>query len=84
MGGPSAGHRYYETLCMQSVNQAIGRVIRHREDYAAIVLLDARYGRPAVVEALPGWIRDRLAHCPHFPDALSRIVQFFRTKRVSS
>lgn len=33
---------YLENLCMKSVNQSIGRVIRHKGDFAAIVLCDAR------------------------------------------
>uniref|UniRef100_A0A1I7YSE8 Helicase ATP-binding domain-containing protein n=1 Tax=Steinernema glaseri TaxID=37863 RepID=A0A1I7YSE8_9BILA len=37
---PGAGSEHYEACCMHSVNQAIGRAIRHRNDYAAIVLLD--------------------------------------------
>jgi chromosome transmission fidelity protein 1 len=34
--------QYLENLCMKAVNQSIGRVIRHRGDYAAIVLVDCR------------------------------------------
>lgn len=42
-GGASAGRQYMEDLCMKAVNQCIGRVIRHRGDWAAIVLADARW-----------------------------------------
>ncbi len=35
---PAAGQRYYEDLCMKSVNQCIGRVIRHQRDWAAVLL----------------------------------------------
>lgn len=33
----------YAAQAWRAVNQAIGRVIRHRWDYAAIVLLDERF-----------------------------------------
>lgn len=33
-------NEYLENMSMKSVNQAIGRAIRHKDDYAAIVLLD--------------------------------------------
>lgn len=42
-GEPSPGRQYYEDLCMKAVNQCVGRVIRHRNDWAAILLADARY-----------------------------------------
>uniref|UniRef100_A0A1I8AK90 DNA 5'-3' helicase n=1 Tax=Steinernema glaseri TaxID=37863 RepID=A0A1I8AK90_9BILA len=78
---PGAGSEHYEACCMHSVNQAIGRAIRHRNDYAAIVLLDARYGQPKIREALPKWISGRLTHCTTFPQALQKIVGFFRDKK---
>ncbi len=37
------GRRYYEALCMRSVNQSVGRAIRHVGDYAAILFCDRRY-----------------------------------------
>ena len=39
----SAGRQYYEDLCLKAVNQCIGRVVRHRGDWAAIVLADMRW-----------------------------------------
>ncbi len=39
----SPGREYFEDLCMKAVNQCIGRVIRHRDDWAAIVLADVRW-----------------------------------------
>lgn len=37
------GRDYYEDLCFKAVNQCVGRVVRHKGDYAAVVLLDARW-----------------------------------------
>jgi chromosome transmission fidelity protein 1 len=42
---------------MRSVNQAIGRVIRHKNDWASILLFDARYNDARIQTKLPGWIR---------------------------
>jgi chromosome transmission fidelity protein 1 len=62
-GRPGVGGReYYDNLCMNAVNQCVGRVIRHREDFAAVVLADARYAQqrasgPPPVQKLPKWIQ---------------------------
>lgn len=56
----SAGRDYYENACMRAVNQCIGRAIRHRNDYAAIVMVDRRYSRPHIQGKLPAWIRQSL------------------------
>ncbi|KAJ2809540.1 ATP-dependent DNA helicase chl1 [Coemansia guatemalensis] len=53
--GPRA-RELYESLCMRAVNQSIGRAIRHRSDYAAIVFLDARYAEKRLAAKLPAWI----------------------------
>lgn len=79
--GAGAGGRYYKSLCMQSVNQAIGRVIRHRNDHAAIILMDTRYANADINGALPEWIRDRLTHCSKFPESIQKILAFFRNYR---
>lgn len=47
LSNPSAGQAYYEDLCMNAVNQCIGRVIRHANDWAAILLADARWAAPS-------------------------------------
>ena len=40
--GKVLAREYYENACMRAVNQSIGRAIRHKGDWAAIVLLEAR------------------------------------------
>jgi chromosome transmission fidelity protein 1 len=52
-----ASRDFYENACMRAVNQSIGRAIRHRGDYAAIVLLDRRFGSDRIRGKLPGWIQ---------------------------
>jgi chromosome transmission fidelity protein 1 len=42
-GDTLTGKKYYHALCMRSLGQAIGRSIRHANDFAAILLVDARY-----------------------------------------
>ncbi|KAJ4286195.1 ATP-dependent DNA helicase chl1 [Collariella sp. IMI 366227] len=44
-----AARSFYENACLRAVNQSIGRAIRHRNDYAAVVLVDRRL-LPQLVE----------------------------------
>jgi chromosome transmission fidelity protein 1 len=53
----TSGRAYYENLCMRAVNQCIGRSIRHRNDYAGILLVDHRYGKENIRKQLPGWLQ---------------------------
>ncbi|KAI9219588.1 helicase C-terminal domain-containing protein [Blastocladiella britannica] len=57
-----ASREHYENLCMRAVNQAIGRAIRHRGDYSAMLLLDVRYEERADVrDKLPEWLSQSMA-----------------------
>ncbi|EEQ35419.1 ATP-dependent DNA helicase chl1 [Microsporum canis] len=58
--GKQASRAYYENTCMRTVNQCIGRAIRHKEDYAAILMIDKRYQTERIQGKLPGWIRGSL------------------------
>ncbi|XP_032893656.1 ATP-dependent DNA helicase DDX11 [Amblyraja radiata] len=79
--GKSPGKVLLENLCMKAVNQSIGRVIRHREDYANIVLLDHRYTQPRILGKLPSWIRGRTRTEASFGPALAAIGKFFKDRK---
>lgn len=55
-----AARDFYENACMRAVNQSIGRAIRHRGDYAAIILVDQRFAAERIRGKLPGWIREAM------------------------
>ncbi|KAF9974566.1 DEAD H (Asp-Glu-Ala-Asp His) box helicase 11 [Actinomortierella ambigua] len=80
----TAGSEYYENLCMRAVNQSIGRAIRHRGDYAVIVLLDKRYGQPRIQKKLPGWIGESLEGCEAFGQVVGKVHRFFKAKQSPS
>lgn len=75
---PDARRRseYLENACMTIVNQAIGRAIRHRSDYAAIILCDRRYARPGTEAKLPKFVRQSLLRDRTF-DSNHRNVKLF-------
>ncbi|KAL3256382.1 hypothetical protein ABHI18_007609 [Aspergillus niger] len=69
LAAKAAGRDFYENSCMRAVNQCIGRAIRHRNDYAAIVLVDRRYEKPGIQAKLPAWIKQSMYTRPHPPIA---------------
>ncbi|PON30826.1 chromosome transmission fidelity protein 1 [Trichoderma gamsii] len=78
-----AARDFYENACMRAVNQSIGRAIRHRGDYAAIILVDRRYGTDRIRGKLPGWIRDGLEKDSHekgISALMGALGGFFRKK----
>jgi chromosome transmission fidelity protein 1 len=80
-----AGREFYENACMRAVNQSVGRAIRHREDYAAILMVDKRFGNERVKGKLPGWISDGLvegAGEKGFGPLMGALGSFFRSKKV--
>ncbi|KAK1986075.1 DNA repair helicase [Colletotrichum cereale] len=80
-----AARDFYENACMRAVNQSIGRAIRHQGDYAAIVLVDRRYGTDRIRGKLPGWIRGGLngdSHEKGLPQLMGALSGFFRSKRT--
>ena len=79
-----AARDFYENACMRAVNQSIGRAIRHRNDYAAIVLVDRRFGTERIKAKLPGWIRGGIVEGSEgrgLQGLMGTLNGFFRGKR---
>ena len=47
---------WYTTDAMRAVNQAVGRIVRHKRDFGCVFLLDARFADPKVQKLLPSWV----------------------------
>ena len=83
------GRDYYESMCKRALNQSIGRVIRHRGDYAAVVLADARYqraceGAGSALDGIPQWMRPRFRAARPFGEVVRSLGQFFKGFRGSA
>ena len=81
-----ASRDFYENACMRAVNQSIGRAIRHKGDYAAIVLVDRRYDTERIKAKLPGWIREGMGERSHersLGGLMGSLGGFFRTKKLT-
>ena len=75
---------FYENACLRAVNQSIGRAIRHKADYAAIVLIDRRFETERIRSKLPGWIKGRLvpsAETKGLQGLMGCLNMFFKDKK---
>lgn len=62
-----SGQEWYTLDAVRAVNQAIGRVIRHKDDYGAILLCDVRF--MGNQKNISSWIKNEL-HSRQQLDAL--------------
>lgn len=56
-----SGEEWYNLLAVRAVNQAIGRVIRHKNDYGAILLFDFRFNLQHNQRGISPWIQGHLS-----------------------
>ncbi|XP_062140101.1 regulator of telomere elongation helicase 1 homolog [Drosophila sulfurigaster albostrigata] len=76
-----SGQEWYSLEATRAVNQAIGRVIRHRNDYGAILLCDSRFQDASQVQQLSKWVRGHLGARPQstpFGPIVRELRQFFK------
>ncbi|XP_061537622.1 Fanconi anemia group J protein isoform X4 [Phycodurus eques] len=75
------GHRWYEIQAYRALNQALGRCIRHRNDWGALILVDDRYrSNPnKYIKDLSKWVRQLVQHHDTFTSAMQSIVAFSQT-----
>lgn len=70
------GEAWYAQSASRAVNQAIGRVIRHKNDWGAIFFLDDRFVRSQQQAQLSGWVRPSTQTYEKIGDALRNYRDF--------
>ena len=73
--GDNTGRAYYENTCWKAINQSIGRAIRHRADYACLLLIDKRYNKANIPSRLPQWLANSFRQMNNFNQAFNSIEQ---------
>ncbi|GBP43640.1 Regulator of telomere elongation helicase 1 homolog [Eumeta japonica] len=73
-----SGDEWYSLEATRAVNQAIGRVIRHQNDYGAILLCDERFNSPKLKGQLSSWLRDYITVSNKFSETMSEVCRFFK------
>lgn len=78
-----SGQEWYNLSAIRAINQAVGRIIRHKDDYGAILLCDDRFRYPQYQKNISGWIKKHLNLEPNsyqqFGTTIVNLQQFYRT-----
>lgn len=77
------GDEWYALQAVRAVNQAVGRAIRHKNDFGIILLCDERFSGSNVRSQLSKWLRPHIDVAPSFEAARSSIESFFRFARTA-
>lgn len=60
----------------------MGRVIRHRRDYGAIIMCDERFQTAGARKQLSSWLRGLVQVYPNFGSVSGSLTKFFRVRRL--
>lgn len=74
-----SGDQWYEIQAYRALNQALGRCLRHRQDWGALILVDERFGSGEsnrYCNNLSRWIRENIRHYNDFGKARSDLHSF--------
>lgn len=56
--GLLSGSEWYTVNAFRALNQAIGRCVRHKDDWGAVLLVDKRFNEERNIGYLPKWVRE--------------------------
>lgn len=81
--GLLTGSRWYEIQAYRALNQALGRCIRHRNDWGALILVDDRFrSNPnKYITGLSKWVRQLVQHHNSFGSAMHSLVSFSQSQQ---
>lgn len=66
---------------IRAMNQAIGRIIRHKNDYGCILFFDIRFNNSEVKREISGWVREEMKVYENFGHGYKEVMEFFKRKR---
>uniref|UniRef100_A0A8C6W417 DNA 5'-3' helicase n=1 Tax=Nannospalax galili TaxID=1026970 RepID=A0A8C6W417_NANGA len=72
------GRQWYEIQAYRALNQALGRCIRHKNDWGALILVDDRFNNNPnrYISGLSKWVRQQIQHHSSFASALESLTEF--------
>ncbi|KAL7751355.1 hypothetical protein RI367_003215 [Sorochytrium milnesiophthora] len=79
-----SGNDWYEIQAFRAINQALGRCIRHRNDWGAIVFLEKRLVGPKYQRGLSKWVRPRISAYQTFEQAADSLSSFMQERQTAA
>jgi hypothetical protein len=73
-----SGKEWYTQEAVRAVNQAIGRCIRHKNDYGAMLLIDGRFDSAELRCLLSKWIRNHIGPKKTTKECIGVLGHFFK------
>uniref|UniRef100_A0A8L7T331 Helicase ATP-binding domain-containing protein n=1 Tax=Brugia malayi TaxID=6279 RepID=A0A8L7T331_BRUMA len=72
---------WYQVEAIRSVNQSIGRVLRHKNDFGVVILADSRFCSMSS-KWFPSWMRGCLKNYQDISDFEDECKQFFKKRNI--
>lgn len=76
------GSWWYKLQAFRALNQALGRCIRHRRDYGAVILIDSRHRGNMHGNSLSKWMRPHVQEFRSSEDCSALFADFFQRNQV--
>jgi Fanconi anemia group J protein len=70
-----SSHDWYDAQAFRALAQALGRCIRHKSDYGAVILVDERFVNQS--QNFPAWVRRGISTKSNLDDLVSELRTFF-------
>lgn len=81
--GLLTGSEWYEIQAYRALNQALGRCIRHKQDWGAILLIDERFNKSLkYTNGISKWVRKRITRFTDFAVAMSSLKEFASARKL--
>ena len=72
-----SGQEWYKIKAFRALNQALGRCVRHKNDWGAILMVDDRYSKNSkYVKSLSKWVRGNLVHYSNANQMMDSVQTF--------
>ncbi|KAJ1833981.1 hypothetical protein LPJ63_002316 [Coemansia sp. RSA 2711] len=74
------GSKWYDIQAFRAINQALGRCLRHKNDWGAIIMLEARFTHPRNINRLSKWVRSHMRVFHGFNAARQQLESFYNER----